>query len=294
MTKGQGYCYDAVRVNMMTYAEECVLMKIMDQVPNAATVDFACRGLYRAGAAAALMAAVIFRRNLDAEWMLVRMAGMINVGPPVSPSTVMDWFRLLQQNRLLGLTLLNLFDLVNYALVGLIFLALFAALRRASPSWMVIAAALGFAGITSYFASNQAFTMLSLSEQYAAATTGAQRAMFLAAGQAVLAIHRNASFAGSGIYLSFLLVSVAGLIISAVMLRSSIFSKGTAYMGILANGFGLGYYIVFAFASALVFIPLSISAIFLLIWYLQVGGRLWALGSHRTARALRAAAARAR
>ena len=269
-------------------------MNRIDHVPNIGTADSAYNGLYKAGAVAALMAAVLFRRNLDAEWMLLRGAGMMNAVPSAPPNTVIDWFTLLQNNKLLGLTLLNFFDLANYALVGLIFLALFAALRRASPSWMGIAAALGFAGITVYFASNQAFTMLSLSEQYAAATTGAQRAMFLAAGQAVLAIHRNASFAGSGIYLSFLLVSVAGLIISAVMLRSSIFSKGTAYMGILANGFGLGYYIVFAFASALVFIPLSISAIFLLIWYLQVGGRLWALGSHRTARALRAAAARAR
>lgn len=255
-------------------------MKMIDRVTNAKSADLAYWGLYKIGAAAALIAAVIFRRNLDAEFMLLRGFGVINVGPSASPSTIIDWFLLLQDSKLLGLTLLNLFDLVNYVLVGLIFLALFAALRRASPSWMTIATVLGFAGITAYFASNQAFSMLSLSNQYAATATDVQRAMILAAGQAVLAIHNNASFAGSGIYLSFLLVSIAGLIISAVMLRSSIFSRGTAYMGILANGFGLGYYVVFIFAPALVFIPLSISAIFLLIWYLQTGGRLWALGSH--------------
>lgn len=265
-------------------------MKRIDQAPYAETVDFAYRGLYKTGAAAALLAGLVFRRNLDAEWMLLRMAGIVTTGPVESPSTVIDLFVLLQQDRLLGLTLLNLFDLVNYALVGLIFLALFAALRRASPSWMVIAAALGFTGITVYFASNQAFSMLSLSSQYAAATTDAQRATFLAAGQAALAIHQNASYAGSGIYLSFLLVSVAGLILSVAMLRSSIFSKGTVYLGILSNGFGLGYYLVLAFAPALVFIPLSISAVFLLIWYLRIGVRLWALGSHRAAGAVRAAA----
>jgi hypothetical protein len=261
---------------------------------NIVTNDSDYKGLYKAGAAAALIAALVFRRNLDAEWMLLRIAGIINAGPSVAPSTVSDWFTLLQNNKLLGLTLLNLFDLVNYALVGLIFLALFAALRRASPSWMAIAAALGFAGITGYFASNQAFTMLSLSDQYAAATTNAQRAMLLAAGQAALAIHQNVSYAGSGIYLSFLLVSAAGLIIAAVMLQSSIFNKGTAYFGILANGFGLGYFPVLAFAPVLVFIPLSISAVFLLIWYLRVGGRLWALGSQRTGGALRAATSRDR
>ena len=40
------------------------------------------------------------------------------------------------------------------------------------------------------------------------------RGRVLAAGQAVLAINQNAGYAGPGIYLSFLLVSAAGLIIS--------------------------------------------------------------------------------
>jgi hypothetical protein len=266
--------------------EEYVSMKTMDRAQNTETDDFAYRGLYKASAIAALMAAVLFRRNLDAEWMLLRGTGIINVGPSAAPNTILDWFMLLQHNKLLGLTLLNLFDLINYALVGLIFLALCTALRRVSPSWIIISAALGFTGITSYFVSNQSFTMLSLSQQYIAATSDAQRAMFLAAGQAALAIHQNNSYSGSGIYLSFLLVSVAGLIVSTVMLHSSIFDKGTAYMGILANGFGLGYYIVFAFAPALVFIPISISAVFLLIWYILVGVRLWVLDSHRTTRTL--------
>lgn len=265
-------------------------MNRVDQVSHTRTVGPACKGLYKAGALAALIAALLFRRNLDAEWLLLRGTGVINVGPLVSPNTVIDWFTLLQQNRLLGLTLLNLFDLVNYALVGLIFLALFFALRRASQLWMVIAAAFGFSGIIIYFASNQAFSMLSLSEQFADAATDVQRGMILAAGQALLAVHQNASFAGSGIYLSFLLVSVAGLIISAIMLRSGIFSKSTAYMGILANGFGLGYYIVIAFAPALVYVPLSVSAIFLLIWYLRIGSRLWSLASQRVAGSLQAPA----
>lgn len=40
--------------------------------------------------------------------------------------------------------------------------------------------------------------------------------------------------------IGFFLVTLAGLIFSIVMLRSSIFAKGTAYAGILANVFGLG------------------------------------------------------
>jgi hypothetical protein len=242
------------------------------------TEDFAWKGLFRVGGAAALIAGLVFRRNLDAELMLLKDSGIINVGPTTPPGTVMDWFALLQNNPLFGLTLLNLFDMVNYALVGLMFLALLAALRRVSPSALAIAVALGFVGIAIYFASNQALTMLSLSDQYAAATTDAQRYLLLAAGQAALAIHHNASYESGSLYLSFLFVTVAGLIISVVMLRNNSFSKVTAYMGILANGFGLGYYFTLAFAPALVALPLSVSALFLLAWYLLIGRRLFQLG----------------
>ena len=250
----------------------------INQITDAETADSRWKNLYKVGGAAALIAGVVFRRNLGAEFMLLRGVGIINVGPTTPPSTVMDWFTLLQNNKLLGLTLLNLFDIVNYALVGLMFLALFATLRRASASFMAIAATLGFVGIAVYFASNQAFSMLSLSDQYAAATTDAQRSLFLAAGQATIAIHNNASYQGTGIYISFFLVSVAGLIISAVMLRSNIFSKVTAYVGILANVFGLGYYITLAFAPAIVYLPLSVSGLFWLIWYILIGRRLLQLG----------------
>ena len=248
-----------------------------DHVTEIGKVNPVYKNLYKAGSAAALIAALVFRRNLDAEIMLLKTIGIVQNGPNEPPNTVIGWFRLLQENKLLGLTFLNVFDLLNYALVGVIFLALYAALRRASPSFMALAAALGLAGSLTYFTSNQAFAMLSLSNQYAVATASTQRAMLLRSGQATLAIHHDASH--QGIYVSFLLVSVAGLIVSAVMLRSSLFSKTSAYAGLLANGLGLGYYPALAFAPGLVFLPLSLSALFLLAWYIGIALRLWRLAS---------------
>jgi hypothetical protein len=263
---------DRVRVESATDRQQMVGLE-------SKTEHFAWKGLFRVGGAAALIAGLVFRRNLDAELMLLKDSGIINVGLTTPPGTVMDWFALLQNNPLFGLTLLNLFDMVNYALVGLMFLALLAALRRVRQSAMAIAAFLGFVGIAVYLASNQALTMLSLSNQYATATTDAQRLMLLAAGQATLAIHHNASYEGAGLYLSFFCVTVAGLIISAVMLRSDTFSKITAYVGLLANGFGLGYYFALVFAPAMIALSLSISALFLLAWYVLIGRRLWAISS---------------
>ncbi|MBU2009772.1 MAG: DUF4386 family protein [Chloroflexi bacterium] len=79
-------------------------------------------------------------------------------------------------------------------------------------------------------AQEKALNMLSLSSEDAAAATDADRSMFLAAGQAMLAIYNGTAF-----HVNYLIGGAALLIISFVMLRSNIFSKATAYVGILAG-----------------------------------------------------------
>jgi hypothetical protein len=250
----------------------------MDQVSHAVTSDSGWKSLYRIGGVAALIAGVLFRRNLAAEIGLFSQQE--------SPVTVSNWFALLQSNRLLGLAYLNIFDIVNYALVGLMFLALYAVLRRANRSFMAIATALGFLGIAVYFASNTAFSMLSLSNQYAVATTEAQRTSLLAAGEAMLAINRFSapgSHPGSGGYISLFLIAIAGMITSVVMLRSDLFNRATACVGILASALDLAYCIAYAFVPtvdsellAILFIPAA--GLLLMIWHILVGWRLYQLG----------------
>ncbi len=250
----------------------------MNQSAKFKNADSDWKSLYRVGSIAALVAGVLFRRNIAAE------IGLFNRQAP--PVAVADWFALLQSNRLLGLVYLNIFDLVNYVLVGLMFLALYATLQRVNRSYMAIATALGFLGVVVYFASNTALSMLSLSEQYAAATTEAQRTLSLAAGQALLAINRFSmgSHPGSGGYISLLLIAVAGLITSIVMLHSNAFNRATAYVGILASALDLAYCIAFVFVPtggngtlALYFIPAA--GLFLMIWHILVGWRLYQLGN---------------
>ena len=251
---------------------------MMNQVANADTPDSSWKSLIRISGVAALIAGVLFRRNIAAEVGLFTQQE--------TPVTVGNWFELLQNNRLLGLVYLNIFDLVNYALVGLMFLALYAVLRRANKSYMAIATTLGFMGIAVYFASNTAFSMLSLSDQYAVATTEAQKTMLVAAGQAMLALSRFSSpgaHPGTGGYVSLLLIAGAGMIISVVMLRSGVFNRATAYVGIVASAFDLAYCIAYAFLPAVdsdllavCFIPAA--GLFLMIWHILIGRRLFQLG----------------
>jgi hypothetical protein len=242
-------------------------------------MDLGWGGLYKLGGAAALIAAILFRRNLAEEYLLGRLLGIFSSGPRELPGSALECFTVLHSHRLIGLTLLNLFDMVNYALVALIFLGLYASLQRENRGLMMLATTLALMGTAIYLASNQAFAMLALSDRYWNAATDIQRTMLLAAGEALLAIQNTGATYGSGIYISYFLINVAGLIAAAVMLRSTIFGKTAAVMGVLANVLGLGYYFTNLFSPAFNAIPISASAPFLLIWYLQIGWTLLRFGS---------------
>jgi hypothetical protein len=236
------------------------------------------KALYLAGAVAALVAVIVFRRNFSIELMQFRGFGIIRGVPAEWPSSAIDWFSLLQDNALVGLILLNVVDVINYCLVGLIFLALYGALGRASKSAMLIATVCALVGIGVYVASNQAFALLSLSKQYAAATTDAQRSMLLAAGEALLAIeHPSTIYQGTGVHASFFLVVTAGLIASLVMLRSGIFGRATAIVGILANGLRLCGLVALVFAPSLYLFAIPVSAPFRVTWYVLIALKMFQL-----------------
>ncbi|MCK4821225.1 DUF4386 family protein, partial [bacterium] len=129
-----------------------------------------------------------------------------------------------------------------------------------------------FVGITVSFASNQVFAMLSLSDNYFAASE-TDKSVFLTAGEAILAIMNQ----GNGIYVSMFLIGFSGLIISIIMLQSNVFSRITAYFGILANGVGLCYFITIIISPTLGWLPIPLSAIPLLIWYILIGVKLYKL-----------------
>jgi hypothetical protein len=86
-------------------------------------------------------------------------------------------------------------------------------------------------------------------------------------------------YQGTGIYVSLFFVLLAGLIISIVMLRSGMFSRTTAYMGILANGFGLSYFVALSFVPTIYAWPTILSAPFRVVWYVLIARKLLQLGS---------------
>ena len=231
-------------------------MEFMNRATDTETADSSWKSLYRVGATAAVIMVVVL---FPIQIIAFSMAPL--------PTTTIGWFTVLQNNRLLGLLDLDILYVADQALLIPIFLALYVALRRANKAYMTLATILGIVAATVYFATNNAFSMLYLSDQYAAATTDAQRSLFLAAGEAILAVSQ-----GTGWYLFNILGAVAPLIVSAVMLRSNIFSKITAYLGILGNALGLAF-----FVPAVGIFFLLISAFVLQIWLILIARRLYQL-----------------
>ncbi|MCL5611789.1 MAG: DUF4386 family protein [Chloroflexi bacterium] len=231
---------------------------MMNQVTNAETSDAGWRGLYRVGGVAALL---MFVLTLVQSFIFVAY-------PP--PSTVIDFFTLFQKNKLLGLLDLDLLLIVINILLILIYLALYAALRQFNKSYMAIALVIGLVGTTLFFASREAtFGMLSLGNQYTAATTDTERAVLLAAGQALLAIYNGTAFD-----LSYVLGGVVILIFSVVMLQSNIFNKATAYVGIV-----MGILMLVPPTAGTIGLFLSlISLVPTLIWLIPIARKLFQLG----------------
>lgn len=225
------------------------------------------------GAIAALVAAIVFRRWLSAEFIALRSLGVFSAGPTSAPTTVNEWFDLLQSSPFVGLLLLNAFDFVNYALVGLIFFGVFTALRDSSKTAMTVSIVLAIAGISVYFASNHSFSLLALSRRYATLSSSAQQSILQAAGQGLLAASDQATF-GNGPYWAFTLITVSGCVTSFSMLRGEVFSRTTAWFGIVANALGLVYCITLSFSPLLSAIAVAASAPFLLVWYILIAIRL--------------------
>jgi hypothetical protein len=190
------------------------------------------------------------------------------VWPP--PTRVVDYFSAFQQNALMGLLDLDLLLIVDQLLMVLVLLGLYAVLRPIDASLMLVGATVGLIGASLFIVSREAtFSMLSLSQQYAIASSDAERAPPLAAGQTLLTTYNGTAFA-----VGYFLSGLAMLLVSMVMLRGNVFSRITGLAGVLAGVTGL----VPASFGTLGFVLSFISLLPLVVWLALIGHQFVRLG----------------
>jgi hypothetical protein len=213
--------------------------------------------LYRLGAWGALSMTII---------IVVQLVFFIIAPPPLEGSAA-DWFAFFAQNRIAGLVGFELLLVISVVLSIPLILALFTLLRSSAPALSALYLVLGLIGVVCFVAARPAIEMLSLSDAYAAAGTGAERAMLLSVGEAAVAV-----FHGSAFYVSYVLGSLTGLIVSAAMLNSKVFSRVTAYLRIGSSVCDFGLFIPVIGTYIAIF-----SVFFLFAWNLLVARRLFQL-----------------
>jgi hypothetical protein len=201
---------------------------VLNRVLKAESRHSNWNNLYKLGGSAALFSALVALTDIALTFF---PAG----AEPPGTMTAVDWFQLFQDNWFFGLRNLGLLpNILNLSLSIPIFLALYEAHKHTNKAYAALAMVLSLVGTAVYLSNNAAFPMLALSTRYEAATTDAQRALLTAAGEAILA--RGEDFT-PGAFLGFLFSEIAMIVMALVMLRGGIFSKATAYAGILGSLF---------------------------------------------------------
>ncbi|MGW9631002.1 DUF4386 family protein [Agromyces sp. NPDC055520] len=177
------------------------------------------RGLVRLGAAAAVIVVV----------MIPLQAAVFILTPP--PRTVEAFFALFQDNPLLGLLDLDLLLTFDYLVMIPFYLTLYVVIRRTSPAWGLLALVIGLFSVVLFVVSREAtFSMLMLSDQYAAATSVTDEAAIRASGTTLLTLYNGGTFG-----ISYILGAISTLLFSAAMLRHHIFGRLPGLVGILTG-----------------------------------------------------------
>ena len=217
------------------------------------------RDLYRAAAIAAIVSEVVIVLGLVTYFIW-----------PYAPGTqsTETIFRNLQSDTLGSLISLDLFLFIGNLFSILLFLALYVSLRPVNESYALIALAVGLVAVVLLVHARPLIELYSLSGQYAAAATEAAKSQYLAAGDALLA-----SFDGVGWFLNNLLGGLSLLVSSILMLKSNIYSKATAYVGIVSNA----AVCCFFFPVIGIFL-LFVSVLGYAVWYFMLARRFLQLG----------------
>ena len=225
--------------------------------------------------------------SIDARWKdLYKMAGIAAIVSevvillgivsyfiwPYAPGvkSTESIFLLLKSNPFGGLVSLDLFLFAWNLFSVLLYLALYVSLEQVNKPYALAALAVGLIAVILLIPSRPLVEMLTLSGQYASATSAAAKAQYLATGDALLAV-----FNGTGWFMSNLLGGISLLVSSILMLRGGIYSKATAIVGIITNAMvsvffipGLGTFLLF----------LSLPGY--MIWYFLLAKKFFQLGKN--------------
>ena len=226
------------------------------------TLDKRWAGYYRAGAISLIIAGILVLITLPLIPLLI---------PSLAPSSVQSGLASIQsQSLLFGMTW-GVY-LVSDFLYLIAFPALYFALRQANRTVTLIAAIFNmvFVAVDVGVDIPLRLSLIGLSNSYASANGPAQAA-YLAAGQLTMDLANITALVAT--FLQFSAIFLA----SYAILKSRTFKKSAAYTGMVSAALGLLFIPTFAMSSVLSGLFNIGGFVFLVIWSLLVGYKLYKL-----------------
>jgi hypothetical protein len=229
-----------------------------NEVLNGATPDPRWKDLYRVAGIVAVISIIVILLGIVCYFFW-----------PYAPGsqTTEEIFLLLQSDPLGGLISLDFLLLVGNLLSIMLFLALYVSLKPVNESYALIALVVGLVGVVLLVPARPILELFALAKLYASATTEVAQSRYLAAGESLLAM-----FDGIGWFTNTLLGALSLLISSLLMLRSKIYSRATAYVGIVTNAAVCGFFLP---GIGLFLLFLSLPGY--MIWYFLLARRFFQL-----------------
>jgi hypothetical protein len=169
-------------------------------------------------------------------------------------------FEMIQADALGALMALDVWLLIGGLGSVILLIPLYAALKPVNESYALLSLVLGLISGAAVIVSRPITEVFILSDLYTAAESGAARAAYMAAGEALLA-----TFHGTAWIMYLLLNTVSFLISAILMLRSEAFPRATAYVGLLTTIVTFGF-VIPEIGPILLFVP-TVTGI---VWNVQM------------------------
>jgi hypothetical protein len=185
--------------------------------------------------------------------------------------TVKQLFDLYNRNWFMAMRYMGLINIIASTLMLPVFFSLYGLYRHHLKAFAFFSLMLSFVGYAIFMADNTSFAYLELADRYFNAIFDTDRAILLAAGEALIA--KGASHT-PGTFPGFLIGEIAGILFSIIILMGGVLKKSTGIIGIIGLSFLLIFEVISSFVGSLFYeamIFAMIGGIMTLVWYVLIG-----------------------
>lgn len=193
----------------------------LEQLDNPKILSIHWRGIFKISAITISMGVIVMILAVSAFFIWPYLPGF---------KSTAEIFLFIQNDKLGGLMALDFFLLIGNLLAIGSLIGIYVILKQVNQSLALLAFILGIIAVIAILPARPILEVFYLSDSYATATTDAERSHYLAAGEALLMLFNGTAWA-----INYIFGAVSGMISSLLMLRSTVFGKATAYIGIITS-----------------------------------------------------------